>query len=97
MSKITSKFQVTLPKRLAEEYGLEPGDHIEFVAAGDIIHVLPPTHVATTELSVEERLRAFDAATARQRQREQAMALPEASPEARDWTRDSLYDREDTR
>ncbi|MEE4175356.1 MAG: AbrB/MazE/SpoVT family DNA-binding domain-containing protein [Xanthomonadales bacterium] len=97
MSKITSKFQVTLPRRLAREYGLEPGDDIEFVAAGDIIHVLPPTHSDAQGLSVEERLRAFDAATERQRRRERSMGLTDTPPEERDWTRDSLYDREKTR
>ena len=97
MSKITSKLQVTLPKRLAETYGLQPGDDIEFVAAGDIIHVLPPNRCAPRSLSAAERLRAYDAASDRQRRREQGMSLPETTPEERDWTRESLYDRQKAR
>lgn len=41
MPKVTSKLQITLPKRLAEEYGIAPGDEIEFVPAGESSR---PTH-----------------------------------------------------
>lgn len=30
MSKITSKYQVTVPKKIAEAYGIRPGDEIEW-------------------------------------------------------------------
>ena len=34
MSKVTSKLQVTLPKTIADRYGIQPGDEIEWSAAG---------------------------------------------------------------
>ncbi len=37
MSKVTSKLQVTIPKVIAEQYGIKPGDEIEFVPAGEVI------------------------------------------------------------
>ena len=42
MAKVTSKLQVTIPKHIAEEYGIAPGDEVEFVPAGDSIRVIPP-------------------------------------------------------
>ena len=30
MAKVTSKLQVTIPKAIAEQYGIKPGDEIEF-------------------------------------------------------------------
>ncbi len=42
MAKVTSKLQVTVPKAIADRYGIRPGDEIEWVAAGDTIRVLPP-------------------------------------------------------
>jgi bifunctional DNA-binding transcriptional regulator/antitoxin component of YhaV-PrlF toxin-antitoxin module len=40
MSKVTAKLQVTLPKALAEKYGIVPGSEIVWEAAGDAIRVL---------------------------------------------------------
>jgi len=97
MSKVTSKLQVTIPKAVAEQYGIKPGDEIEFVPAGDVIRVVPPGRRRTPRLSVEERLRLFDEATARQREREAKMKLPAEPPTDRGWTREDLYDRGKTR
>ena len=33
MAKVTSKLQVTVPKALAERYGIRPGDDIRFEEA----------------------------------------------------------------
>ena len=93
MAKITSKLQVTIPKHLAEQYGIAPGDNIEFVAAGDVINLVPAGQRSTLRLSSAERLRLFDAATARQREREKHMALPDSPPGERDWQREDLYTR----
>jgi len=41
MAKVTSKYQVTVPKAIAELYTIRPGDDIEWVAAGDVIRVIP--------------------------------------------------------
>ncbi len=90
MSRITSKLQVTLPKALAERYGLRPGDDIRFEAAGEVIRVTPPNiRASAMGLDVETRLRLFDAATARQRERD-ALHPPRPARE-RGWTREDLY------
>src|SRR5438067_3669098 len=41
MAKVTSKYQVTVPKKIAERYGILPGDDIDWVAAGEVIRVIP--------------------------------------------------------
>lgn len=97
MAKVTSKLQVTIPKAIALEYGIEPGDEIEFEAAGELIRVVPPHRRARRRLSPEERLRLFDRATARQRRREKALRLPAKAPRRRGWTREELYDRGEPR
>ncbi|MES1943520.1 hypothetical protein PC39_05380 [Salinisphaera sp. PC39] len=94
MSKVTSKLQVTIPKRLADEYGIAAGDEIDFVAAGDVIQLVPAGKRRQSRLSAEERLRRFDAATARQRDREKVLRRsPDAAPATRDWRREDLYTR----
>ena len=93
MSKITSKLQVTLPKKLAEQYQLRPGDEIRFEAAGDVIRVVPPVAgMPTAMLDVNERLALFEAATIRQRNR-QARANRRGQVHRRGWTREDLYQR----
>ena len=91
MAKVTSKLQVTIPKRIAEEYGIEPGDEIDFVSAADGIRVL--TGGESPELSLPERLRLFDAATARQRERQRGTRVKSGTRARRGWTREELYQR----
>jgi bifunctional DNA-binding transcriptional regulator/antitoxin component of YhaV-PrlF toxin-antitoxin module len=91
VAKVTSKLQVTLPKALATQYRIRPGDDISWVASGDVIRVVP-ARGAPREATVKERLRLFDQATKRQTQRQVAKARGKA-PAARGWTRDELYDR----
>lgn len=92
MSKVTSKLQVTVPKALAQRYGIRPGDDIRFEEAGEVIRVVTAAAGETTEgLNTDARLRLFDAATARQRTREAGRTLPAAS--SRGWTREELYER----
>lgn len=93
MSKVTSKLQVTIPKVVAERYGIKPGDEIEFQPAGDVIRVIPPQGRKRRRLSIEERSRLFEAAEARQRERERTMKLPDPLPTERDWKREDLYTR----
>ena len=88
---MTSKRQVTLPKELAEEYGIEPGDEIDWERAGDAIRVLRRTR-GPVGLSLEERLALFDDATRRQEARWAGVRLP-TIPTDRGWTRDELHDR----
>lgn len=90
MSKVTSKLQVTLPKRIAEQYDIRPGQEIEFTPAGDAIRVeLPGSQSA--ELSPAERLRLFDQATDRIRTRRRG--AQRARGAERGWDRDDLYER----
>ena len=87
MSKVTSKLQVTLPKAIADQFGIRPGDEIEFRAAGDSIRI--ELTAKRKPLSLEERLRLFDESTRRVRRRR----WKGAPPKDRGWTRDELYDR----
>jgi len=93
MAKVTSKLQVTIPKHIADEYGIAPGDEIDFVPAGDSIRVILPRQRPRSLLSLEERLRLFDESRARQREREKHMVLPKNPPTERDWRREDLYTR----
>jgi AbrB family looped-hinge helix DNA binding protein len=91
MSKVTSKMQVTVPKAIAERFGIRPGAEIDWVASGDFIRVVPPSQAAP--LDVEVRLKLFDEATRRQRAREaRTPREPKASGE-RGWSREELYER----
>ena len=92
MSKVTSKLQVTVPKALADRYGIRPGDDIRFEEAGEVIRVVPASASVAVELAdTATRLRLFDTATDRQRQREEVSAPPGGA--SRGWTRDELYVR----
>jgi AbrB family looped-hinge helix DNA binding protein len=93
MAKVTSKLQVTIPKRIADQYGIAPGDEVDFIPAGDAIRLQPATSVSIACLGIAERLRLFDIATSRQREREKAMPPGPPSSSARDWTREELYSR----
>jgi AbrB family looped-hinge helix DNA binding protein len=99
MSRVTSKLQVTIPKRIAEQYGIEPGDEIEFVGAAESLRVvLPGGTQRDAPADVEERLHWFDQATSRQRERERRTrrASPTTSSD-RGWAREDLYPRERSR
>ena len=90
MAKVTSKLQVTVPKAIAEKFGIRPGDEIEFRPAGDAIRIElgPPARPLTTE----ERLKLFDESLRRQRRREAGRKYPK-NPRDRGWKREDLYDR----
>lgn len=90
MAKVTSKLQVTVPRRIAEEYGIQPGDDIDWMAAGDVIRVIPHGRQAHPA-SRESQLRWFDQATERHRKRSGAHAA--ARPSDRGWKREDLYGR----
>lgn len=93
MSRVTSKLQVTIPKRIAEQYSIKPGDEIDFVATAEGLRVVTATRPDAARLSVAERLRLFDEANERQRQRQARMTLPANPPTDRGWTRAELYTR----
>jgi AbrB family looped-hinge helix DNA binding protein len=87
MAKVTSKLQVTVPKAIADRYGIKPGDEIER-SPQDAIRAPPARQ---PHLDTEARLRLFDAATERQRRRQTRRARPRLHE--RGWRRQDLYDR----
>ncbi len=90
MTRVTGKFQITLPKRLVDAFGISVGDEVELIAAGDGIRIVPANAVRTG-LSLEERLRLFDEATRRRKAGAAEKKFPVATD--RGWTREELYDR----
>ena len=65
---------------------------IERQPSGDANRMAPPNQHAGYGLSVDERLRLFDAATERQRRREHGRPR-QPRDWTRDWTREDLYAR----
>ncbi len=69
MSKVTSKLQVTLPKAIADRYGVAPGADLVFEPAGESIRILvarEPGLAASYGLSREDKQALLDATTRRQ-------------------------------
>ncbi|MBI3183335.1 MAG: AbrB/MazE/SpoVT family DNA-binding domain-containing protein [Myxococcales bacterium] len=90
MGKVTTKLQVTVPKSIAERYGIRPGDELEWLPAGESIRVLPARATKPT-VDLKARLALFRAAMQRQRRRQAGRRA--ARPASRGWTREELYDR----
>jgi AbrB family looped-hinge helix DNA binding protein len=102
MPKVTSKLQLTVPKAIADQYGIRPGDELEWIPAGETIRVELVRRKAKTghELTTEEKLALFDANT-KWLDELQAHQLREArakgtslTRENRGWTREELYEDE---
>ena len=99
---MTSKLQLTVPKAIADQYGIRPGDELEWIPAGESIRVQLVRRKAKAghELTREERLALFDANT-KWLDKLQAKQLKEAKAkgtrstrENRGWTREELYEDE---
>ena len=88
MAKVTSKFQITIPKALADQLQIREGDEIEWSAAGDSLRVRRIQRYKAPAARIEARLKMFDAATRRQRR-----APKGARGRDRGWTREELYHR----
>jgi len=95
MSKVTSKLQLTVPKVIADQYGIRPGDELQWIAAGEAIQVIPrgKNRLVEQVRTVEERLELFDRATQRQRRRQRKMGKAGPPSAARGWRREELYSR----
>jgi AbrB family looped-hinge helix DNA binding protein len=91
MSKVTGKFQITLPKRLVDTYGIKVGDEVDLLPAGDSISLVPARRTQADVVNSRQRLLYFDRATERQRKRERTRIL--GSVKDRGWTREELYTR----
>jgi len=88
MAKITSKYQVTIPRKIADKYNIRPGDKIDWLEAGEAIRVVPSSKEAIAD-DREMRLRLFDQATERIRKRAAGRKMKE--PRDRGWKREDLY------
>jgi AbrB family looped-hinge helix DNA binding protein len=97
MSKVTSKLQVTMPKAIAEHFGIRAGDELEWIAAGEVIRVIPSSkgRKAKESLPLAKRLELFDRASQRQRRRQARFPKNGISskPRHRGWKREDLYIR----
>jgi bifunctional DNA-binding transcriptional regulator/antitoxin component of YhaV-PrlF toxin-antitoxin module len=96
MAKVTSKLQLTLPKAIADQYKIRPGDNLDWLPAGEAIRVVKRDAAEAAEpATVKERLQLFDQATARQRKRQAGSGKrrPVAGSQTRGWTREELYER----
>jgi bifunctional DNA-binding transcriptional regulator/antitoxin component of YhaV-PrlF toxin-antitoxin module len=91
VARVTSKLQVTIPKAIAQRYGIEPGAELDWLPAGEAIRVVPR---ADRNRSPEwgRRLELFDGATERQRER-QTSTRPRERTTDRGWRREDLYGR----
>jgi AbrB family looped-hinge helix DNA binding protein len=102
MSKVTSKLQLTVPKVIADQYGIRPGDELEWIPAGESIRVELVRRKGKNghELTVEERLALFDANTKwldglqAERLKEAKAKGTRITRENRGWTREDLYNDE---
>jgi AbrB family looped-hinge helix DNA binding protein len=99
MARVTSKRQLTVPKKIADQYGIRPGDELEWIPAGDSIRIEVVRRKAKGghELTTDEKLALFDANT-KWLNELQADQLKEAQAESariarenRGWTREELY------
>jgi AbrB family looped-hinge helix DNA binding protein len=100
MPKVTSKLQLTVPKAIADQYGIRPGDELEWIPAGESIRVQLVRRKAKAghDFTTEERLALFDAGTKRI-DKLQAEELKKNRGKAvtrknRGWTREDLYNDE---
>lgn len=90
MSKVTSKYQVSIPKALAERVGIRVGDHLAWEEAAGTLRARLAKDTKPA-FSVHDRLRSFDAATQRQKERQRRRRLPRIR--GRGWKREDLYPR----
>lgn len=93
---MTSKLQLTVPKAIADQYGIRPGDELEWSPAGDGIRVRLRKG-QKNDLTAAERLALFDENTrwlnelqseALRRSKKKGMRI---TRENRGWTREELY------
>ncbi|MEM9554548.1 MAG: AbrB/MazE/SpoVT family DNA-binding domain-containing protein [Acidobacteriota bacterium] len=95
MAKVTSKLQVTIPKAIADRYGIAPGEEIDFQPAGPWIRLVPPG-VRQPRFSRQEALRVFDENQALLEERWRAEGIRDVAVASVDsaprWPRESFYE-----
>lgn len=90
MGKVTSKYQVTVPKVIADRYGIKPGDELRWEPGDGAIRIVPGRQGSLPRLSVEERLALLQGSIRRQRERQKEVA-PQPGAD-RGWTREDSYE-----
>ncbi len=55
--RVTTKGQVTIPKRIREQLGLQPGTEVEFAVEGDAVKLIPVKSAALHGKRIVQRLR----------------------------------------
>ena len=100
MAKVTSKLQLTIPKVVADQYGIRPGDNVELSPSGGFIRMVPPLR-RHEEVTTQEKVRLFKQLLERHRsgRKNQSKAhRAKAQAEAgRGWKREDLYTRGSSR
>ncbi len=107
MSKVTSKLQVTIPKVVANQYGIKPGDEIEFLPAGESIRVRTVRNrTSAREVRLDQpeapglrwprhdlayRLKLFDETTAQLMKLARKSPTMKLNPKSRGWKREDAY------
>ena len=96
MPKVTSKLQLTVPKAIADQFGIRPGDELQWTAAGEAIRVTPLGKGSRRPetRTAKERLELFDQATKRQRRRQAKIGKTVPRSADRGWRREDLYGRD---
>ncbi len=93
MSKVTSKLQLTLPKAIAVQHGIKPGDSLEWASAAGEIRIVPKK-AKRSALNPKQRVRIWSDVMRRVDQSAKRNSLKPARPgEKRGWTREDLYTR----
>jgi bifunctional DNA-binding transcriptional regulator/antitoxin component of YhaV-PrlF toxin-antitoxin module len=90
VSKVSSKYQVSIPRALAERIGIRIGDELAWEDAAGTLRARVAS-ATKMRMTLKERLRLFDAATARQADRDRKRRLPRGK--GRGWKREDLYTR----
>lgn len=94
MSKVTSKFQISIPKAIVNEAGIRVGDELVWERAGADLRLRLASE-PSRRLTTSERLALFDSARTRQKSRERKHVAKRALAPAneRGWSREDLYDK----
>jgi bifunctional DNA-binding transcriptional regulator/antitoxin component of YhaV-PrlF toxin-antitoxin module len=91
MAKLTGKYQLTLPKAVAQRAGLKPGDDVDCESSDEMVRIKRKAKSTMRPYSKTDRLVLFDLATERQAHRQRSS--PGADEITRGWARDELYER----
>lgn len=89
MSKVTSKLQVTIPRSVADRYGIRPGDEVRWEGQ-PLGPLVVREGTAVYGPSTEDRLRAFREFV--RSPRAESRERPHRPPRERGWSREDLYE-----